>query len=172
MRTLINVLAFQVGWFASVLGAARGLPWAGPLVVTLVLGYNLFQNSRWLPEMLLSAVAALLGLFVDSALIAYGVFSPVRYWVPFPLSPIWMVFMWVNFATLINVSLKWLHGRYLLAAFFGALGGPAAYYGGAQLGATRHAMGMEDLLILAVVWCGAVPALFYVAKGIDKFVKS
>ncbi|MGA7874523.1 MAG: DUF2878 domain-containing protein [Desulfoferrobacter sp.] len=172
MRTLINVLAFQAGWFASVVGAARDLPWLGPLVVVLVVACNLFKNPRWPAEVALSVAAAVFGFIVDTALVACGVFAPVRYWLSPPLSPIWMVFMWINFATLLNASLKWLHGRYLLAAFLGALGGPAAYYGGAQLGATQEAMGMASLLVLAVVWSVAVPALFFTAKIIESRVKT
>lgn len=35
-RLIINLLAFQVGWFASVLGAASGYPLFGPVVVSVV----------------------------------------------------------------------------------------------------------------------------------------
>jgi hypothetical protein len=31
MRLLVNFVAFQLGWFACVLGAAQGLPWLGPV---------------------------------------------------------------------------------------------------------------------------------------------
>jgi hypothetical protein len=79
-----------------------------------------------------------------------------------------MVFLWINFATLVNVSLKWLHGRYLLAALPGAVGGPAACYGGAQLGATRGVLGIRSGLVLVVAWSGAVPAIFWMAQAIDK----
>lgn len=168
MRTLINVLAFQAGWFASLLGAARGLPWLGPMVVVLVVACNLYKNPRWPVEITLSVAAALFGFIVDTGLGAFGVFAPVHYWLPPPFSPVWMVFMWVNFATLLNVSLKWLHGRYFLAAFLGAVGGPAAYYGGAQLGATQEAMSMASLLVLAVVWSVSVPALFFTAKIVEQ----
>ena len=34
MATLRNLLAFQACWFTSVLGAAHGMPWLGPLVTS------------------------------------------------------------------------------------------------------------------------------------------
>lgn len=170
MRILINVLVFEAGWFASVLGAARGLPWLGPVVVLVAVAFNLFRNPRWPAEVALNVAAGVLGFIIDTGLIAFGVFAPIRYWLWFPLSPIWMVFMWINFATLLNVSLKWLHGRYPLAAILGAMGGPAAYYGGAQLGAAQQTMDMGSLLTLAVVWSAAVPALLFTAKVVERRV--
>ena len=32
MQVLVNFIAFQFGWFSSVLGAARDMPWLGPAV--------------------------------------------------------------------------------------------------------------------------------------------
>ena len=49
MRLFINFLAFQLGWFASVLGAAHGLPWAGPVVVAMVVMLHLRLVRRPLP---------------------------------------------------------------------------------------------------------------------------
>jgi hypothetical protein len=171
MGIVLNVVAFQVGWFASVLGAAHGLPWLGPAAVMLVLAWHLLRNPRWLAEITLALVTGAFGFLFDSALVAGGVFSPVRHWMPAPLSPPWMIFLWVNFATLVNVSLKWLQGRTLLAALLGAVGGPAAYYAGAQLGATRDALSAGSILLLSVAWSGAVPAVFYMARVIDQHVK-
>jgi hypothetical protein len=171
MRLLLNVLAFQIGWFAAVLGAARGLPWLGPIAVMLVLAWHLLQSPRRWAEITLALATGAFGFLFDSALVAGGVFSPVRDWIPPPLSPLWMICLWVNFATLVNVSLKWLQGRTLLAALLGAVGGPAAYYAGAQLGATGDALSWGGILVLAVAWSGAVPAIFYMARVIDQHVK-
>jgi len=172
MRMFVNVVAFQLGWFASLMGAARGLPWLGPVAVMLVLAWHLFRNPGWRAEVILALATGVFGFLFDSALIAVGVFSPVRQWMPAPLSPLWMISLWVNFATLLNVSLRWLQGRYLLAALLGAVGGPAAYYAGAQMGATLETLRMGSILVLSLAWSGAVPAVLYLAKVIDKRVRS
>jgi len=36
IRAIVNLTAFQIGWFAAVLGAGRGMPWLGVVVVPLV----------------------------------------------------------------------------------------------------------------------------------------
>jgi hypothetical protein len=38
---LTNFIAFQVCWFACVLGAAKGMEWIGPLSVALFLAWSL-----------------------------------------------------------------------------------------------------------------------------------
>jgi hypothetical protein len=159
MRTIINVAAFQAAWFAAVLGAARGFFWLGPLAVTLGLACHLSLQPERLKEISLAMAAGVMGFLFDSGLIAGGVFAPVRDWMPFPFSPLWMVCLWINFATLLNVSLQWLHGRYALAAVLGAVGGPAAYYSGARLGAMQNLPGMGSLLVLSLAWSMAVPVL-------------
>lgn len=171
-RVFLNAAAFQVAWFVSVLGAAHGLPWLGPLSVMTLLASHLYQSPQRSVELTLALAAGIFGFLFDTALAAGGVFSPVRYWMPAPLSPLWMVFLWVNFMILLNTSLKWLHGRYILSALLGAVGGPAAYYGGAELGATQDALSTTGVLVLSVAWGCAVPALFYLAKVVNRMMQS
>ncbi len=48
MRLLLNFAAFQIGWFACVLGAANGFPWLGPVVVAAVVaGQSPTQAPHW-----------------------------------------------------------------------------------------------------------------------------
>ena len=77
--------------------------------------------------------------------------------------------MWINFALTLNGSMRWLHGRYLLAAVLGAIGGPLAYVAGVKLGAA--ALLASSTLVygaLAVVWAGAVPLLVWVTDRVNR----
>lgn len=168
MRTLVNVMGFQAGWFAAVLGAAHGIPWLGVVIVPVVLVVHLALSSVPRNELLLAGAGGLIGFSIDTALIALGVFSPVFWLLPKPLSPPWMVMLWANFAITLNVSLKRLHGKYLLSSLLGAVGGPAAYYGGAGLGAMTEMPDTASLSVLAIVWAVVVPALFRIASAINK----
>lgn len=168
MRTLVNFAGFQIGWFSSVLGAAHGMPWFGTVVIPLMLAGHVVLSRCRKGELLLAILAGIIGFCLDTALVAMGVFSPVFWLFPGPLSPPWMVMLWVNFAVTLNVSLKRLHGRYLLSSILGAVGGPAAYYGGAGLGAMTEIPGTMSLVVLAVVWSAVVPALFRIASAINK----
>ncbi|MDH4232181.1 MAG: DUF2878 domain-containing protein [Nitrospirota bacterium] len=161
---VINVIAFQISWFAAVLGAAHGKPFLCVVVILFVLGLHLFFSHDWRPELFLALCAAVTGFVFDSVLIAAGVFSPVPYLFPAPLSSLWMVLLWVNLAMTLNVSMAWLHGRYALAAIFGAVGGPMAYYSGAKLGAMIRLPDPGGLLGIGIAWAFALPLLYSMAN--------
>jgi hypothetical protein len=166
-RMLVNFLAFQIGWFACVIGGARDMPWLGPLVVALVIGYHLRIAQRPAGELWLIAVAAGLGLVWDSALVAGGLLSYPSGTLVAGTAPYWIVAMWMLFATTLNVSMRWLHGRYALAAVLGAIAGPLAYYGGAKLGGVVFEDMTLGLGALAVGWAVFMPALMAVAARLD-----
>ncbi|MDX1381664.1 MAG: DUF2878 family protein, partial [Xanthomonadales bacterium] len=91
MKMAINFAAFQLGWFACVLGAANGWPWAGPVLVFGIIGLHLVLVRRWQPELRLVLTAAALGLVVDSLLLSSGWLRyPSGLWIP-GLAPYWIV---------------------------------------------------------------------------------
>ncbi len=168
MSTLINFAAFQLGWFACILGAARGQTLWGPVVVALVLALHLARTRVRRGEALLALMAAGIGFLVDSGLIAVGAYAPVRWLLPSPLSTVWLVALWVNFATTLNVSLSWLHGKPLAAALLGAVGGPLAYWAGDRLGAIEMDRPLlVPLFAVGLAWCIVTPLLFRLARAMN-----
>jgi hypothetical protein len=163
-RTIINFITFQAAWFAAVLGAAHGMPWLGVVAVAIVLAMHLALSPDWKPELLTALSAAVVGFCVDSALVAIGAFSPVPYGFPAPFTSLWMVMLWVNLGTTLNVSLGWLRDRYVLAALFGAVCGPLAYYSGGELGAMTRMPDFGNLLSIGGAWAIALPLLYSLAK--------
>ena len=153
---LLNIIGFQVGWFACVLGAAYGHPLLGPLAALLIIGLHLkFQPDRQAESMLMLCVA-LIGSAYDQCLMWLGLVSYNHsFWSPDWL-PIWMITLWLLFATTLNGSLKWLQGRYVLASLFGFIGGPLAYWAGAKLGAINW-LQYELSLALAFGWAILMP---------------
>lgn len=166
-RKVINVALFQAAWFAAVLGAARGMFWLGPLamVPTLAIHLALQENRRGEVKLLLTA--GMLGFFFDTIFVEGGVFTPLQHLFPRPFSPPWMICLWLNFAATLNVSMAWLRGRYLLAALFGAVGGPLAYYSGAKLGATEALPTTTGMLLLAIGWGIMTPLLVWLACALS-----
>jgi hypothetical protein len=167
-RKAINVLLFQAAWFAAVLGAARGMLWLGPLAMIPTLAVHLALQEDRQGEVRLLLAAGLLGFLFDTAFVAGGVFTPLQHLLPRPFSPPWMVCLWLNFAATLNVSMAWLRGRYLLAALFGAIGGPLAYYSGARLGATEALPTTTGMLLLAIGWGAMTPLLVLLARVCTK----
>ena len=158
-RSLLNLTLMQTAWFACVLGASRGNYLAGPVAVVVITALHLRILSKDpRREVLVIAAAALFGFLVETSLTAAGGYIPNRGYLPSPLGPLWMTALWANFATLLDHSLRWLRGRPALAAFAGALGGPAAFLGGERLGAVAIE-GTYGILLLAVAWAVAMPLL-------------
>jgi len=160
----LNLLLFQIGWWSVVLSAAQGRPEIGIGAVTLSLVWHLTIARAPLAEALLVGVTAAAGLVLDSLLLATG-------WVDFrggalagQLAPVWMVSLWVNFALTLNISLRPLQERPLLAAGIGSIGGPLAYWGGAQLGAMTFLNAPAALGVLALEWALLMPLLVSLAN--------
>lgn len=167
MSVFINFLLFQAGWFATVLGAANGQPWMGPVVVLAIVALHLRAARRPAVEARLVAGAVLLGLAADSLLLATGwIAYPNGGWIP-GVAPYWIVSLWALFATTLNVSMRWLSGRAALAALFGAVGGPLSYLAGARLGAMSFVETAPAVAALAVVWAVAMPLLMKLASRFD-----
>ena len=167
MPMLINFMAFQVGWFSSVIGAAKQMPWLGPVVLLFVLAVHLRQARRPQFEVGLIVACGLIGLFFDSLLVAFG-------WVSYPsgqfsafLAPYWIVTMWMLFGTTLNLSMGWLKGRPALAAVFGAIGGPASYIAGQKLGGIIFLDYYAALLALAIGWAVFMPILLALSERLD-----
>jgi len=164
---LINFLLFQAGWFACLLCAARGWPVAASGSVALVVALHLWRSARPGQEARLVACAMLVGLVVDSLVVSQGV---IRYHVGQPIAalpPHWIVALWALFATTLNVSLRWLHGRPWLAALLGAVAAPLSYAAGVRLGAAEFIDMPRALLWLGLVWAAAMPLLVWLATRFD-----
>ena len=169
MLALINFVAFQIGWFASVLGAAAQMPWLGPLAFAAVLFWHLRQAQR--PELEAGLVLAcgIIGTWFDSVLVATG-------WVTYPagqfssvMAPYWIITMWMLFATTLNSSMGWLRGKPVLAAVMGAVAGPASYYAGQKLGGIEFREPVFAMLALSAGWAFLMPLVMTLAERLNGF---
>ena len=157
---LLNYLLYQTGWLAAVIGAGRGHPWLGMSVALTLVAAHLALTTPRRNELALVLVGGLLGLVVDSLLVAAGLLSFPSGSVVSWLCPPWIIVMWMQFATTLRFSLGWLSRRPIVPVIFGAVGGPLAYVIGERLGAV--ALGPSPaltLLVLGSMWAVAVPML-------------
>ena len=169
-RFLINLVAFQIGWFACVWGGANQAPALGAIAVAVIVAIHLTYTARRPgPELTLILVAAAIGIVWDSALVAFGWLSYPSGTVVAGTAPYWIVAMWVLFATTLNVGLRWVQKHWLVAALAGGLGGPLAFVAGERLGAVMIADPTLALLVVAGGWAMLLPVLAEVAKRCDGF---
>jgi hypothetical protein len=167
MLLLINIAAFEIAWFSSVLGGAKQAPWLGPVAVVIALAFHFRAALKPADEVLLVVSCALIGATFDSMLVATG-------WVTYKaglfseyFAPYWIITMWMLFATTLNVSMRWLRGRPALAAIFGFFGGPASYVAGQKLGGIVLVNQAAALTALAIGWAVMMPALIWLSENLD-----
>ena len=162
---IINFIIFNIVWFASVLGAAHGLAWTGPLALACFAGWQLAVSHDHVGDIRLLGAAALIGWIIDTTYMQTGL---LHYAAPVPdmnIAPWWIVSLWLNFALILNHSLRWLQDYPLPAAILGAIGGPLAYYGGVELEAVFLNQPPAMVFpIMAAVWALATPLLIWVAR--------
>lgn len=167
MRLTVNFLAFLAGWFGSVLGAAAGLPWVGPVIVLMVAALHLTIVPQPGKELRLLLSALLIGAVLDSVATRLGWLSFESGVVVEGLAPYWMVAMWVGFATTLNTCMRWLRPHPVLAFFLGLVGAPLIYALGAKLGALTLSTEPLALAGLGLSWGIALPLLYCLAKRFD-----
>jgi Protein of unknown function (DUF2878) len=164
---IVNFVLFQLAWFACVITAARGSSWLGVLAVLLVAAVHVVHSPRPKAALRLLLIVTGLGVVWDSSVLFTGWIRYVDGWSLVWLAPAWIIAMWTLFGTLLNVSLRWLRGRWLLAAGFGLIGGPLAYYGGVKLGAVTLMQPFNVLLLQGIGWAMLTPLLVHLARRYD-----
>lgn len=169
---VLNAVAYQLVWFATVLGAGRGLWWPGPLAalafIALHLGVFVRDGGERRHDLVLVVAAVACGLVIDGVLSASGaiVFAPAAPALPAGGAPLWMLTLWGAFALTLRHSLRAVTARPLLAAALGAIGGPLAYLGAARASgvlAFPEPRGMT-LAMVAAGWCLALGLLALLAS--------
>jgi hypothetical protein len=164
-----NVALFQAGWFACVMAGAHGQVWIALSGLAAVLGWHLLRARQPRRELVLTAIVALVGAIYETLLAQTGWMRPTTgEWIP-GMAAYWLVCLWAVFATTLNVSLRWLRARPLVAAAFGAIGGPLAYYAGSRLGALELAVPELALTSIAIGWAVLTPALLMLARRLDGY---
>ncbi len=162
---IVTFVAFQAGWFACVLGGASGTSLPGVASVAALLAAQLAWRARTEPrlvraEVLRIVAAVALGVAVDALLarladLRFGPSGAAGSW-----PPPWMVALWPLFAAITDRCLGYLARRPLLAAGFGAVGGPLAYLGGERLGAlVITGSPLRASLVIGAAWAIVTPLL-------------
>ena len=165
MNFWLTLIAYEAVWFAAVIGAGHGQWWPGVVGTLAFAAWRLTVSARRLVEGRLVAVALLLGFILENLWVRTGLLSYATPW-PWTDAPAWLMSLWVAFALTIVPLFGYLHARPVLAAVFGAAGGPLAYLGAAR---GWHAVLLPTpmwltVLALAAGWAIALPLLATLAR--------
>ena len=165
---IINFILFQIAWFACVIGAANNLPWLGVIVTAAVVWWHLSRAKPLRAELRLLLSALIIGASFDQLLLSFALVDYVHHGWSSTLVPVWIMALWLGFSTIINVSLRWMRGRHLIAVVFGAIGGPLAYIAAEKLGAVVL-IGYPSYIALAIGWAVITPLLLHISIQADGF---
>ena len=167
VRLLANFVVFEAAWFACIVGVAHAAPGWGTAAIVAAIAWHLAISARPATELALVAILCALGLVAETLAVALGHVAypngqPLA-WLP----PYWLVALWGEFAIALNVTLRWLRGRPLLAAMLGAVFGPLSFLGGVRLGAASFVDETAALATLAVLWAIIMPLVVAIALRFD-----
>lgn len=166
---VINFILYQIGWFACVIGAAKNQPWFGVLVVLAIVSWHLTQAEQPKRELALIFVVLIIGGTFDQILLNHQLISYQSHGWMNSVVPVWILALWAEFVTILNVSLRWMRDRWLVAILFGAVGGPLAYMGAAKLGAVTLNVAPISYLALSIGWAILTPLILKLSARFDGF---
>ena len=153
----LNLIVFNLLWVGLVLGRDSLIHLTLPSLL-IYLACLLRMGDLKVHQVLLPAIV---GITIDSSLTFFGIFN-------FPDSsliiPLWLIVLWINFSTTINLSLSFIGKNKLIAFGLGATALPFNYSVGERLGAVTFGEPyLITILVLVLVWSISFPILFMVS---------
>lgn len=142
---LINIVGFQLVWFALVLGGdwfvVAALAWCGWHLRSTADSVERKQMLIW----------GTVGLSIDQLLTFVGVLQFPE--LALPVLPLWFVGLWLAFPTVLKHSLRWVWSGHPALTVVGAMGAAVTYVGGARLAPLELPLGdLQSFMILTVTW--------------------
>jgi hypothetical protein len=168
-KILINFSLFQLSWFACVIGAAKDLPWLGVIITFIFVIWHLSRAKIAHQELLLLVCALVLGGLFDQTMQSLNLISYQAHLWSEALIPAWILALWLAFSCTLNVSLRWMRGKHLIAIIFGLIGGPLAYIGAAKLGAASIIQTPQSLIAISIGWAIITPLLIRISQKFDGY---
>lgn len=150
-RFCVNAISFQLVWFIAV-QADSNITMA--ITVLLLLSHQIFlvrTNSEWVFIIGFAAI----GIVIDSLLQALGLisFSHSLSFFGISTAPLWLICLWLAFATTLCHSLFWLRNKTWAIALLSASGVPLSYYAGAKFSGSEITQPTWIFLVTeACVW--------------------
>lgn len=158
---IFNFISFQIMWWLCVLSANQSQGWTVILLAMMLVCVHL-QWVEHFDQALPIFLSATVGCVFDQLLFKFGYihFSPeVSNGI---FIPVWMIALWLAFATTLNSSLRWLQGKPLLSAILGGIFGPLAYFGAQALNAVQLTLPKQSLVIVSLEWALLLPFLLWI----------
>jgi hypothetical protein len=160
-NNIINAVGFQLVWFVCVQG--NDLNAAVAVVSMLVVHLMTFRTDfKILIGLIVFSLVGYLGDGIIATLFNLNYLGSLDYNDDLNfLAPIWLLGLWIGFATTLNHSMQWLFKTPLLTVFIALFLVPVSYFAGIKLS------GSTFFISIGALNTGSVPnELFFVAEGV------
>ena len=151
---LLNVALFQLTWFGSVMGAARGTALFGLIGLSLLLAFSTWRKTLRADVLFVCALLPL-GWVVDSIWANAGI---LNYGTTF--APLWILMLWAGVGLSLNHGMSFFVARPLVGGLLAGGAAPFSYLGGERLGAVE----IPDPVALAWISLGWFVVFFTVFR--------
>jgi hypothetical protein len=157
-RVWFNAAWFQVTWLCLVLGRENLLPFSAALIIL----HLVMVRDLWAELLRLSSIASI-GISIDALLSVTGFFQ----FTGDAIIPLWLIGLWLVFATTLTRSLAWLARYPALVVGAGALVLPLNYWVGMRLGAVEFPQSLIlTLATMSVLWMVTLPMMYRVCAAL------
>lgn len=151
LKNLVNIVGFQLTWWALVLSASRGVEYVGwgvALIFLLVHFVVVVPRTELLREKAFVILTGALGWSFEHLLQLVGV---VRF-ETHPYAPAWLLFIWLAFAATLRHSFRGVLSNPWLAGALGAVFGPVSYLAGVPFGLLTFPVPVAGIVAYAIFW--------------------
>jgi hypothetical protein len=160
-NSIINAMGFQLVWFICVQG--NDLNAAIATVALLIVYLMMFRTElKILIGLIVFSLIGYLGDGIIAMIFHLDYLGSLNYndHLDF-LAPVWLLGLWLGFATTLNHSMQWLFKTPFLTVFIALFLVPVSYFAGINLSGSAFSSSIDTLS------SGSMPnELFFVAEGI------
>lgn len=154
---ILHSLSFKLIWVGTIVLAAKG---HDIMAALLIWGWSIFW---WLQPKLSSysslAIKSLLVGTIAELILCYSGIALNKTGEALFFPPLWLLGLWLAFASLLPYCLKGLHQKLAVAAIVGAVFGPLSYNAGSNWGAMHIQSDIWGLSIIGLIWGISFPFL-------------
>jgi Protein of unknown function (DUF2878) len=160
----INLVFFQLGWFAAILGGNL----TASLFILPALCWHFFYSPCRRDDLLAVVICLVLGICHDSLLLNLHLLVIPQYPI-FP--PLWLIMLWALLGITLNHSLRWIYERPMIAAVLGAIAAPLSYLAGVKLSDAEWAGSLSQaIFIIAIIWVFLLPLHRFLFLRLRRYV--
>ena len=142
---------YQLTWITCIVGEIFNLPFIGFFIGLIYLSFFFYNQSNLIRALKIILIFAIIGYSFDSLMNLLNIYNfKSKLFVGY--LPIWLVVLWLSFATLFVDLLNFLKTRSYFAILLGIILAPPTYYAGMPLGILKIDNIIYFFITMIIFW--------------------